>query len=491
MAQKQVILIMTDTQRKDMIDGYGGENMHTPNLDSLIRNGIRFDNAQTTQPVCGPARSAIFTGTYPHSNGSWGNCMPLYPNIKHIGQRLSAHGIHSAYIGKWHLDGGDYFGYGICPEGFDPQYWYDMRNYLSELTPQERVKSRKCSATREGITEDFTFGLRCANRAIDFLQKNHGESFFLTLSFDEPHGPCLCPKEFLNLHLHHKFKKSENVFAPLTNKPEHQKLWADMFDFSNNPDLLFPEFFGCNSFVDYEIGRVLNTIRKLCPDALILYTADHGDMLGSHCLNSKGAAMYKEILNIPLIVSQRSLPRGVANSTPVSHVDILPTLLEYYGIPLPYGLDGHSILSLLQENKQCQRRVFAEFTRYEIDHDAFLGFQPIRCIYDGNYKLVINLLDTDEFYDLRSDPEEMINRIDDPAYESVRKELLQALVDEMYRTRDPFRGYQWEDRPWHKSEHKNFVLYKMSRQRLDEDMPRQLDYETGLELTDSVVRRFQ
>ena len=111
----QIVFIMTDTQRTDMLGCYGNPDMKTPNLDRLARDGVRFDKAYTCQPVCGPARSALFTGTFPHSNGSWGNSMPLGANVKTVGQRLTDSGIHSAYIGKRHLDGGDYFGMGRRP----------------------------------------------------------------------------------------------------------------------------------------------------------------------------------------------------------------------------------------------------------------------------------------------------------------------------------------------------------------------------------------
>jgi len=96
--KKQVIVIMTDTQRIDMLGCYGNPDCKTPNLDRLANEGIRFDSAYTTQPVCQPARSAIFTGSYPHSCAGWSNCMGLSDNVQNIGRRLSDNGIHSAYI---------------------------------------------------------------------------------------------------------------------------------------------------------------------------------------------------------------------------------------------------------------------------------------------------------------------------------------------------------------------------------------------------------
>ena len=140
--KKQIVFIMVDSQSTDMLGCYQNPYIKTPYLDALSKEGLTFDAAYTCQPVCGPARSAIFTGLFPHSNGAWTNCVPLYANVKTIGQRLRDHAIQTAYIGKWHLDGGDYFGNGICPDGWDKDYWYDMRCYLEELTPEERYTKR-------------------------------------------------------------------------------------------------------------------------------------------------------------------------------------------------------------------------------------------------------------------------------------------------------------------------------------------------------------
>ena len=192
--KKQIVFIMTDTTRKDMLGCYGNKKMITPNLDKLAENGIKYENAYTCQPVCGPARSSIFTGTFPHTNGMVTNCVSLREGVKSIGQVLTSNNVHCGYIGKWHLDGGDYFGYGVCPEGWDKNYWYDMKNYLDELSEEDRVKSRQSETSyNDDMKEDFTYAHRCSNRALKFLDEYKDEDFVLIVSYDEPHGPCLCP----------------------------------------------------------------------------------------------------------------------------------------------------------------------------------------------------------------------------------------------------------------------------------------------------------
>ena len=345
-ARKQIVLLMTDATRQDMVGCYGNPDMHTPNLDSLAAEGIRCQNAYTCQPVCGPARSALFTGTYPHSNGSFSNCIPLGANVKTIGQRLSDNGIRTAYIGKWHLDGGDYFGMGICPEGWDPEYWYDMRCYLEELTEEERLASRHNATNEKGISAEFTFGHRCADRALDFLQKHGEEDFFLTVSLDEPHDPHLCPEPYASMFADYEFPKSPNVWDTLEGKPLFQKYWAGASRYADRDALKLkaPGYLGCNSFADAELGRVLDGIKACTPDALVIYTSDHGDALASHCLYAKGPVMYNEIARIPLLIAGPGVPKGVVDRNPVSHINIPAMILEYMGIPVPKCFEGKSLL---------------------------------------------------------------------------------------------------------------------------------------------------
>lgn len=492
--QKQVILIMTDTQRTDMLGCYGNPGIKTPALDKLASEGIRFDRAYTCQPVCGPARSALFTGTYPHSNGSWGNSMPLGDNVVTVGRRLRDNDIQSGYIGKWHLDGGDYFGLGKCPDGWDADYWYDMRNYLDELTPEERLRSRDTRLNEDpSLTDEFTFGHRCSNRAIDYLSNHRDDDFLLVVSYDEPHGPFVCPKPYSEMYKDYKFPKSKNVWDTLEGKPEHHRAWANSDNLEEDKDaleIMHPDFFGCNSFVDYQIGRVVEAIDRFAPDALVIYTSDHGDMLGSHSITNKGAVMYDEITRIPFIVRYpKHAPTGVASDQLVSHIDVVPTIMESLGLPLPKLLEGTSLLPTLADPQTAVNdAVFVEFNRYEIDHDGFGGFQPIRCAISGRYKLAINLLATDELYDLQADPEEMVNLINSAEHATIRDSLHDRILNWMNDTRDPFRGYYWERRPWRIDARPATWDYTgMTRQRENEEYePRQLDYNTGLEITEPV-----
>jgi uncharacterized sulfatase len=493
---RQVVFIMTDTTRWDMLNCYRNTGMKTPNLDRLASGGMRFERAYTCQPVCSPARSSIFTGAFPHTTGVWGNDMPLGLNVPTIGKRLADNGVHSCYIGKWHLDGTDYFGDGRCPEGWDKDYWYDGRRYLEGLSAADRRRSRDTRTNLDpNLTEGFTYGHRCSDRAVSFLSKHHEEPFFLVVSYDEPHGPSLCPRPYSEMYRDFEFPKSSNIWDTLANKPERQRLWAGQ-SLSEDKDALrikAPFFFGCQTFIDYEIGRVLNAVDKYAPDALVIYTSDHGEFWSSHSLDGKGPAMYDEIARIPLLVRWpgRITPGGVC-SHPVSHINLVPTILEAMGHETPKWLHGQSMTATLKNPAlRPNDAVFITFGRFEVDHDGYGALQPIRCVFDGKHKLAINLLDTDELYDLEKDPDEMVNLIESSEYAEVRNRLHDRLIQWTNDTRDPFRGYYWERRPWRRDKVATWNGSDKTRQREEDGYePRCIDYDTGLAM-ETAVRKME
>lgn len=484
---RKIVLIMTDSQRWDMVNCYRETGLKTPNLDRLAAEGLRFERAYTTQPVCQAARAGIFTGQYPHSVSGWTNSYGISDTAHSVGERLSLDGVHTAYIGKWHLDGGDYFGLGKCPKGWDPNYWYDMKCYLEELTEEERLMSRKSALMKtQDFSEDFLYGHRVSNRAIDFLSKYNQENFLLVVSYDEPHDPSLCPPPYSKMYQDYCFPKSKNLWDTMEGKPRHQKVWGarNIGVDKDQVELKMPAFFGCNSYADYEIGRVVDAVERYAPDALIIYTSDHGEMMMSHNLYAKGPCAYDEITRIPFIVKGHGVPKGAVGKNPVSHINITPTILDLMDAYLPPVLEGKSMAAEL-ENPEVRTNdyVFTEFGRYEVDHDGFGGFQLMRTVFDGRYKLTVNLLSDDELYDMEQDPEEMNNLILDPAHAEIRDHLHDVLLDQMNNTRDPFRGYYWERRPWRKDASEASWDYTlMTRQREEDERfeDRQLDYATGL-----------
>ncbi len=492
MAKKQIVWIMTDTTGYNMVGCYGSK-ISTPNIDSMAQNGLRFERAYTCQPVCGPARSALFTGLFPHSNGSWGNSMPLGADVKTLGQRLSERGVACGYIGKWHLDAGDYFGWGICPDGWEKKYWYDMKCYLDELTEEERLFSRSADSSRRNIPASFTYGYRVTERALAFIREHKDEDFFLVVSYDEPHGPSLCPEPYASMYDEH-LGANPSWTDDLSDKPECLRIWAETTgekDPSKRRGGISPRVAACNSYIDSQIGRVLSCARDQAPDSLRLFTSDHGDAGHSHGLSSKGPSVFDEIARVPLIFEGPCVPKNKVYPHVVSHIDLPATVLDHIGVAKPVMFEGESLLPQLADpGKPTGRPAHVEFGRYEIDHDGFGGFQPMRAVITDEYKLALHLLDGDEMYDTVRDPYNLRNVIFDEAYAAARDALHDELLDWMNRTRDPFRGYQWQCRPWRKDKRPSWNVDGFTRQREnDPGEYRQLDYSTGLTMEEATRKK--
>lgn len=451
---RQAILFLIDTQGANLVGCYRPElALGTPHIDRLASEGVRFDCGCTCSPVCGPARSAIFTGLYPHSNGVLGNDMAPHLDVPTLGQRLRKAGLRTGYIGKWHLDGTDYFGDGRCPEGWDPEFWFDGRNYLESLPNDaardlSRRELQPHEIARHGITSAFTHAHRSADRAIEFIHRYRDEDYFLVVSIDEPHHPAICPEPFCSAFADFRFPVP-NAADDLSGKPLSQKEWAThMHRPLENGVVQWPLFFGCNSYCDSQVGRVLEAINAEAPEAMVTYTSDHGDMLGSHGLWGKGPVAYQEVVRVPFIIRwPGQAPSAGVSRGPVSHLDLVPTWLDFFGLSQPPLLQGRSLLPQVRNPETpVNEVVFIEFNRFEVDHDGFGAFSPLRCAFDGRHKLAVNLLDRDEFYDLATDPLEMENRIDHA--HPTRDRLMSSLLDWMNQTRDPFRGPHWQRRPW-------------------------------------------
>jgi uncharacterized sulfatase len=460
-------IIMTDTQNKSMVGAYTdartAQTVDTPNLDRLAATGVRFERAYTTCPLCTPARSGLFTGTHPPVNGAWCNNVAPSPAIPLMGTIFGHYGYRTAYTGKWHLDGSAYFGDGVPGGGFEPDWWYDGKRYAQEIGPEMFRAYRTCKTADElrqsGFTEDKIWGHRVADRAIDFMASAAAgdDPFCLVVSFDEPHGPHVSPPEYWEQFSAADLPKPPNYNAPLDGKPQLQHVHR-----ASHPEVDWPtfaagrtRFFGCNSYVDREIGRVVEAVERLCgDDTTIVYTSDHGDMLGAHGLRSKGPMMYQEITNIPLIVRLPGGPEGAVSHSLASHVDLIPTVLDLAGVERPPSLHGTSLLPVLRDpSARVRDHALVSFTRFAINHDDWGEFYPIRCAVGERYKLAINLFERDELYDLEADPYETTNLIDDPNHAAARDRLHDALLAEMDAIRDPFRSFRWGDRPWRTVRH--------------------------------------
>jgi len=458
-----IVLIICDQQGRRQVGCYGNPAAQTPAIDALAADGIRFDNGYTYTPVCTPARAALFTGKTPEQAGAWANGLPLYEHVTTLHEHFQKHGYRSGYTGKWHLDGeGGYWGSGQPARGCEPNWWYDGRNYLDDLGPEEArayTQTNTIAKLRErNLPDDYCWGYRVANRAMAFLDDvPDDQPFILTASFDEPHPPLVCPARFLDQHDPATLPLPDSRHETLEDKPVLQQLWArNCRDKWNMTDETLREgihhWYACNSFIDAQIGRLMAHLDRN-PDrarhTIVVLTSDHGDFYGAHGLLGKGPALYDEIAAVPFIMRAPGYGSpGTANPALVSHIDVFPTLADMAGIPIPGELAGSSFKAALSDPTCGAETLLVSFTRFDHKGGNLGGFYPVRAIRDARYKLILNLLDRDEFYDLQEDPGECRNLIEATATASERNRLHDRLLQRLVETYDLTAGYGFHHRPW-------------------------------------------
>ncbi len=212
-----------------------------------------------------------------------------------------------------------------------------------------------------------------------------------------------------------------------------------------------PATSGRSSFVDEQIGRILDAVDRFCPDnTAVIFTTDHGDMMGAHTMTGKGPVMYEESIRVPLLIRVPGVTTpGSTCDALLSQIHLAPTVCGLQGLPGHPQFQGRSIQPLLQDpGAAWDDAVFLEYGRFGISHDNHWGFVPSRTIRTRRHKLVLNLCDRDELYDLADDPGEIHNRIDDASLAEVRNDLHDRLLDWMVDRMDPLRGQGWWGRPW-------------------------------------------
>lgn len=459
LSRPNIVFITTDTQGREMVSPYGDRpGVDTPEIARIASEGVVFDNAFTTCPLCTPARGSWYSGVHPNRHGALANELAVSRAVPLAAEILKQSGYEAHHIGKWHLDAAGYDGAGDADGGFSPDSWYDLSCFYDEVG---REGPNKFGGWNRGLEDpEYCFGHRVADRAIDYISSAAGRAapFFLAVEFDEPHGPYICPPPFRDRFSSSDIYVPPTVGADLAAKPKLQQQYAAYLQNElGHPETVagyYGKYYSCNSYVDYEIGRVFRAIQEHMPEnTVVIYTSDHGDHLGAFGLGPKGPTMYDHTIAVPLIIWSSSLTEPRHVSSLVSSVDVWRTVMDLAGAPVELresdGYDCYSLMPLVNGSAESVREAaFIEYNRFGIQFDQCDGFYPIRCVRTADHKLVINLFDSDELYDLRSDPAEANNLIQDGSIAGVRDELHERLLEWQHRTQDLLRSPRWRDRSW-------------------------------------------
>ncbi len=493
-----LVFIYTDEQKADTMAAYGNDRIDTPNLNWLARTGTVFDKAYCTQPTCTPSRSSILTGLFPHATGCMTNNAPLKPDLRCLPEYLPAGKYATCHVGKWHL-GDELF----AQHGFDE--WIGTEDgyhpYYSEGRDRDTPSTYKTFLVQNGFPPDTTRSFVAAMserftkahfvgvQAAEFIQRNKALPFVLYAGFLEPHMPFFGPRndqydpseiplpdnfeaapgpdQHLKYRLYHAAWKRYHYGRLQNIKREIDKAVPVEFPLETEAHWkrLIANYWGLVSMVDTAVGRILGAIEAagLEDDTLVVFTSDHGDMMGGHQLLTK-MVQYEEAVQIPLLIK---VPGGRGTgarrvSQPVSQVDLVPTLLDLMGETVPEGFHGQSLAATVRDGAPpVQDHVFIEwngkdsgFGNYNQQADGVMPDRllpgvdgptewaavrdPIRTVIspDG-WKLNVSPggFGT-ELYHLPSDPGERYNRLRDPDLAVVITALLQRLAAWQVRTGD-------------------------------------------------------
>jgi len=381
-----ILFICTDQQRGDSLSCTGASWAVTPNLDKLASEGALFRNCYVQNPVCCPSRASLFTGKYVANHGLYANGVPLPAHQKLFTRTLADAGYDCGMIGKQHLSPCD--SWQTEPrqdDGYRVFEWAHGPNHRAVENDYHRWLRKSCPAIYEsifpdkGANEDTEFGNRAksgtqidrvpkeahyshwvAERAIDFIQHpRQTKPFCLVANFFDPHHPFGAPQEFRDQINADDIPAPNTTADELDHKPAPHRAYSEKSYSGTAPGFqdysadeikeIRAQYWAMIALVDHEVGRILAALERsgLVDDTLVVFTSDHGEMLGNHQQLLKGPQLYDDLTRVPLIARW---PGVIDSATeieqPVQWVDLPATLLDASGCAKGHGVQGESLLPL-------------------------------------------------------------------------------------------------------------------------------------------------
>ena len=481
-----ILLVLADELRADVLGCYGSPVPATPALDRLAAEGARFADCVVTQPTCTPSRASILTGAYPSALKSRmvGCFTPDDPRF--LGYQLGASGYHTLSIGKIHLvpqraeperahnalDGGgdraSYFGFdevdlvnGHGDGCFGPHYEGHVAASGVELVTEPGAKDGPRPFPFR-LPAELHSSAYIADRTVDFLRSRGSERpFFAHVSFNDPHHPFTVPEpwasqysdaalpepiphaatdmpEWYETIYRRRYPSLDPPVDRVTGTPPHDYAALDADDWR----AMRATYHGMTACLDHHLGRILAALEDtgLAERTIVVFVADHGDYMGDHGFLGKGLP-FDGALRVPLIVRGPGVAPGTAVEDPASTLDIAPTLLDIVGIDAPEGVQGLSVAAALAGGAYPRTAALTE-------NDDDMYPMRARTLTTREWRLTRWAASDDGLlFDRLEDPQELRNRYHDPAVADVRRRLEQQLFDEVLCSIDYANGRRQKPAP--------------------------------------------
>ena len=436
---QNLLIILSDEHTPGAMGCAGHPVVKTPHLDRLAARGTLFRNAYCTSPICVPSRASLATGLYVSDTGYWDNAKPYEGSVPSWAHRLNHAGHRALSIGKLHYRSTS-----------DPNGWSEERlpmhvvaglGDLMGTVRDSRARHRKFRGYHEeagpGESTYSLYDRNIAAEAVRWLKEeapgHRDKPWALFVSLVCPHPPLKAPDDFYALY------PPQTVPWPTDHdpgdRPEHpaDRDLREFFDIATP----FPEdvvrrsvaaYFGLCSFLDHHVGVLLDTVEEagLMDSTRVLYTSDHGEMNGEKGIWGK-CIMYEPSVGVPMILAGDGVPVGASVATPVSLVDVFPTVRDGVGLAAPDEdrvLRGRSLIDIAG-GADGDRPAFAEFHAAGSTTASFMVRQ-------GDLKYIHHVGYRPQLFDMATDPREKNDLGDDPTFAAERRDmeaLLRAMVD--------------------------------------------------------------
>jgi arylsulfatase A-like enzyme len=448
MKKPNILLIMTDQFRFDCMGCHGHPLVKTPALDGLARQGVDFQNAFAQSALCMPSRVSFFTGQYIHTHGIQSNGskadmsrLTMLPNI------LQDQGYQTAMIGKGHAGPTRLIGFEtarLCG-GTHPGEANDYMRYLRENGYPPALNDDRSSRAYDAYTGDVparhSLEAWTGDETLAFLAgRDTSRPFFLWTSFERPHPPAVVPPD--NPFPYDPAAvtlppRDESWYAgPDTKRAGCENMWNTFHTGDDALRQALANYYSLISLIDQQVGRILDALEKHGEreNTIVVFTADHGDFGGEYGQFGKNVSTYDVLYRIPLLVAWPGHSGADRIYEPVESIDLMPTLLELAGLPVPKTVQGASFAAAVEGSGRRGGRA------WDGKEAVFFETPFVKTVRTKTHKLSYCWKGTrnwGQLYDLAADPRETRNLYGDPAFAWVQHDLERRLLNWFIETQQP------------------------------------------------------
>lgn len=477
-----ILFICTDQQRGDSLGCTGATWAVTPNLDRLAGEGALFRNCYVQNPVCSPSRASLFTGKYPSNHGLYANGVPLPAHQRLFTRTLADAGYDCGMIGKQHLSPCDTWrteprlddGYRVFEWAHGPNHRAlenDYHRWLRKKWPEiyqevfpdkganentEYSNRARTGTPIDHVPKEAHYSHWVAERAIDFIEhpRRDSQPFCLVANFFDPHHSFGAPQEFRDMIDAEAIPVPNTKPGELDEKPAPHRAYSEKSYSGTAPGFqdysaeqikeIRAQYWAMIALVDYEVGRMLEALENsgLADNTLVVFSSDHGEMLGNHRQLLKGPQLYDDLTRVPLIARWPGrIPSGTEVPELIQWIDLPATFLEAAECAPGEGVQGQSFLPLtIGQAKVWRNWALSEYRFSGFPTDPLIMTTMFR---HGEWKLILwhghpacgNERDG-ELYNLQDDPGELNNLYHKPEYARRRREMKSLFLDALCASED-------------------------------------------------------